>query len=70
MESPPTPTVRAPALDPTCEGLGLQRPGLLHPYIRLKAEFVYLAVILDGFSRKVVGWALTAVLPVLRTDIR
>jgi transposase InsO family protein len=26
-------------------------------YIRLKAEFVYLAVILDGFSRKVVGWA-------------
>jgi putative transposase len=27
-------------------------------YIRLKTEFVYLAVILDGFSRKVVGWAL------------
>ncbi len=27
-------------------------------YIRLKAEFVYLAVILDGFSRRVVGWAL------------
>jgi putative transposase len=27
-------------------------------YIRLHAEFVYLAVILDGFSRKVVGWAL------------
>ncbi|MBZ5671217.1 MAG: IS3 family transposase [Acidobacteriia bacterium] len=27
-------------------------------YIRLKAEFVYLAVILDGHSRKVVGWAL------------
>ena len=27
-------------------------------YIRLKKEFVYLAVILDGFSRKVVGWAL------------
>jgi putative transposase len=27
-------------------------------YIRLRAEFVYLAVILDGFSRKVVGWAL------------
>jgi putative transposase len=25
-------------------------------YIRLKTEFVYLAVILDGFSRKVVGW--------------
>ena len=27
-------------------------------YIRLKTEFVYLAVILDGFSRKVGGWAL------------
>ncbi|HLJ90269.1 MAG TPA: IS3 family transposase [Candidatus Angelobacter sp.] len=27
-------------------------------YIRLRAEFVYLAVILDGFSRKVVGWSL------------
>ena len=27
-------------------------------YIRLKKEFVYLAVILDAFSRKVVGWAL------------
>jgi putative transposase len=27
-------------------------------YIRLQTEFVYLAVILDAFSRKVVGWAL------------
>jgi transposase InsO family protein len=27
-------------------------------YIRLKTEFVYLALILDGYSRKVVGWAL------------
>ncbi len=27
-------------------------------YIRLQAEFVYLAVILDGYSRKVVGWML------------
>jgi putative transposase len=27
-------------------------------YIRLLTEFVYLAVILDSFSRKVVGWAL------------
>jgi transposase InsO family protein len=27
-------------------------------YIRLQAEFVYLAVILDGYSRKVVGWKL------------
>ena len=27
-------------------------------YIRLETEFVYLAVILDAFSRRVVGWAL------------
>jgi transposase InsO family protein len=27
-------------------------------YIRLKREFVYLAVMLDAYSRKVVGWAL------------
>ena len=27
-------------------------------YIRLRAEFVYLSVILDGFTRKVVGWKL------------
>ena len=27
-------------------------------YVRLRAEFVYLAVILDRFSRRVVGWAL------------
>jgi len=27
-------------------------------YIRLKTEFVYLAVVLDAFSRKVVGWFL------------
>ena len=31
-------------------------------YIRLKAEFVYLAVILDAFSRKVVGWELNRTL--------
>ena len=27
-------------------------------YIRLQEEFVYLAVILDAFSRRVIGWAL------------
>jgi transposase InsO family protein len=36
-------------------------------YIRLKAEFVYLAVILDGFSRKVVSWALDRTLAVRLT---
>ena len=29
-------------------------------YIRLLHEFVYLAVILDAYSRLVVGWALSA----------
>jgi putative transposase len=33
-------------------------------YIRLKREFVYLAVILDAFSRKVVGWELDKTLAV------
>jgi transposase InsO family protein len=28
------------------------------PYIRLRTEFVYLAVVLDAFSRRVIGWAL------------
>jgi len=29
-----------------------------HPYVRLAEDFVYLAVVIDAFSRKVVGWAL------------
>ena len=41
---------------------GPQRPGQLWvvdiTYIRLAWEFVYLAVILDAYSRRVVGWAL------------
>jgi putative transposase len=31
-------------------------------YIRLEVEFVYLAVILDAFSRRVIGWALEGTL--------
>jgi len=38
-------------------------------YIRLKAEFVCLAVILDGFSRKVVGWELDRTLA-MRLTVR
>jgi transposase InsO family protein len=33
-------------------------------YIRLQREFVYLAVILDGFSRRVVRWELDRTLAV------
>jgi len=36
-------------------------------YIRLQAEFVYLAVILDAFSRKVIGWALDRTMTVCLT---
>ncbi len=31
-------------------------------YIRLEVEFVYLAVVLDAFSRRVIGWALNRTL--------
>jgi putative transposase len=31
-------------------------------YIRLEIEFVYLAVVLDAFSRRVIGWALNRTL--------
>jgi transposase InsO family protein len=31
-------------------------------YIRLRTEFVYLAVVIDRFSRKVVGWSLDCTL--------
>jgi transposase InsO family protein len=41
-------------------------------YIRLRQEFVYLAIVLDVYSRKVVGWALdrtlTARLPLLALE--
>ena len=33
MELPPAPTVRAPALDPTCESLGVRFPGATHPEV-------------------------------------
>src|SRR6185369_9660006 len=37
-------------------------------YIRLLTEFVYLAVILDAFSRKVVGWELDRTLATRLTN--
>jgi transposase InsO family protein len=32
-------------------------------YIRLREEFVFLAVVLDAYSRRVIGWALPKQLP-------
>ncbi len=34
-------------------------PRPTHPYIRIQTAFVYLAVILDRFSRKTIGYALS-----------
>ena len=34
-------------------------------YIRLRSEFVYLAVVLDAFSRRVIGWSLGRTLEAL-----
>lgn len=42
-------------------------------YVHLQEAFVYLAVVLDGYSRKVVGWALenhmTATLPLVALEM-
>jgi transposase InsO family protein len=40
----------------------MRRAGRVVTYIRLLDEFAYLAVVLDAFSRRVVGWALEAYL--------
>ena len=34
-------------------------PWSTHPYIRLLREFIYLAVLLDAFSRRCIGWAIS-----------
>jgi transposase InsO family protein len=48
-----------PNLVPTLKLTGLDQLWVADlTYIRLALEFVYLAVILDAFSRRVIGWAL------------
>jgi putative transposase len=48
-----------PNLARTLTLTGLDQLGVADlTYIRLELEFVYLAVILDAFSRRVIGWAL------------
>ena len=42
-----------------CEGLGVQFPRSTHPYIATLEGWLYLVVILDLFSRQVVGWAMS-----------
>jgi putative transposase len=49
-----------------CEGLGVKFPRPTHPYIRTYDGFLYLAVVLDLFSRQIVGWATR---PTQHTDL-
>src|SRR6516164_9640926 len=41
-----------------CEGPRAKLPRPTHPYVAIQAGFVYVAVILDAWSRKVVGYAI------------
>ncbi len=38
-----------------CEGLGVKFPRPTHPYIRTWQDWLYLAVVIDLHSRKVIG---------------
>jgi len=49
-----------------CEGLGVQFPQSTHPYIPTWAGFLYLAVVVDAWSRRVVGWSMATH---LRTEL-
>ena len=49
----------APNLTRGLIATGLDQIWVAHvTYVRLAGQFVYLAVVLDAFSRRVVGWAL------------
>lgn len=41
-----------------CEGPGVKLPRSTHPYIRTRSGWLYLAVVMDLFSRKIVGWSM------------
>jgi transposase InsO family protein len=38
-----------------CEGLGVRFPRATHPYVPTLAGFLFLAVVMDVFSRRIVG---------------
>jgi putative transposase len=57
-----------PNLVPTLQLTGLDQLWVADlTYIRLALEFVYLAVILDAFSRRMIGWALDRTLEAMLT---
>ena len=39
-----------------CEGLGVRFPWATHPYIPMARGFVYLAAVMDWYSRRVLAW--------------
>lgn len=41
-----------------CEGLGVKFPRPTHPYIRTHEGWLYLSVVIDLWSRMVVGWSM------------
>lgn len=43
-----------------CEGLGVKFPRPTHPYIWTAEGWLYVAVVLDLFSRRIVGWSMQA----------
>jgi putative transposase len=42
-----------------CEGLRVELPRPTHPYVTIVGGFAYVAVILDAWSRLVVGYAIS-----------
>jgi putative transposase len=41
-----------------CEGLRVKLPRPTHPYIATEAGWLFLSVVIDLFSRKVIGWSM------------
>ena len=62
LSSPQTPATAFLSIPNLAKGLALNSIDQLWvtdiTYIRLQLEFVYLAVLLDAFSRRCIGWAL------------
>jgi putative transposase len=41
-----------------CESAGVKFLRATHPYVPTLAGFLFVAIVLDAFSRRVVGWAM------------
>ena len=49
-----------------CESLGVRLPRATHPYVPTWSGFLFVAIVLDVYSRRVVGWAMATH---LRTEL-